>query len=274
MSLDRQPRAASQAARTKMSPPAVEGNNNNKAAKASSTKATKVKSKDDKKKVTHPPYQEMILEAIKADGTRGAASRPVIKKYILAKYSLADTHQFDSLIAAAIRRGADNGSFDLPKGFTGKIKIHTGTATAGGGGGGGSGGGKVKSTSLSGGKENAAPSKVATMTKTPAAAKPTARRALAHKNTSTTGVTAPSAKAKPVGRKANEAGGGSKTGGKKASASVKADTSGKKVKPALTNAKKSAAKPKARGATKDKLVDAAPTKKATKAPAKRVAKKA
>jgi len=36
---------------------------------------------------------------------------------------MSDTNQFDSLIAAAIRRGSENGTFDLPKGFTGKIKI-------------------------------------------------------------------------------------------------------------------------------------------------------
>jgi len=44
-------------------------------------------------------------------------------RYILHRYGMSDTNQFDSLIAAAIRRGSENGTFDLPKGFTGKIKI-------------------------------------------------------------------------------------------------------------------------------------------------------
>ncbi|GAA6021378.1 hypothetical protein JCM11491_004766 [Sporobolomyces phaffii] len=62
-------------------------------------------------------------EAIEEEGDKGAASRPVIKKYILHRYGISDTHQFDSLIATAIRRGSENGTFDLPKGFAGKIKI-------------------------------------------------------------------------------------------------------------------------------------------------------
>ena len=49
--------------------------------------------------------------------------RLVTIRYILHRYGMSDTNQFDSLIAAAIRRGSENGTFDLPKGFTGKIKI-------------------------------------------------------------------------------------------------------------------------------------------------------
>jgi hypothetical protein len=44
-------------------------------------------------------------------------------RYILHRYGINDTHQFDTLIATAIRRGSENGVFELPKGFAGKIKI-------------------------------------------------------------------------------------------------------------------------------------------------------
>ncbi|GAA5838294.1 hypothetical protein JCM5353_006842, partial [Sporobolomyces roseus] len=118
MPTDRQPRAASQAAIKKMSPPAKsdQENNNKSSEQATTSKASRTGR-------PHPTYQEMILEAIEEDGDKGGASRPVIKKWILHRYGMSDTNQFDSLIAAAIRRGSENGTFDLPKGFTGKIKI-------------------------------------------------------------------------------------------------------------------------------------------------------
>ncbi|GAA6047292.1 hypothetical protein JCM3770_001871 [Rhodotorula araucariae] len=75
----------------------------------------------------HPPYAAMITEAIEAEGDkRSGASRPAIKKYLLKTFNLKDTNAFDSNVAAAIRRGYDSGSFDLPKGLGGKVKIGTG----------------------------------------------------------------------------------------------------------------------------------------------------
>ncbi|GAA5908185.1 histone H1 [Sporobolomyces salmoneus] len=76
-----------------------------------------------KAKRAHPTYQDMIIQAIEEVGEKGSASRPVIKKYILNRYGLNDTHQFDGHVATAIRRGHDNGIFDYPKGPSGKIKL-------------------------------------------------------------------------------------------------------------------------------------------------------
>ncbi|GAA6001777.1 hypothetical protein JCM10207_002315 [Rhodosporidiobolus poonsookiae] len=91
--------------------------------------APKAKEPKDKKPrtrnpATHPPYAEMIQEAIENEGdNKGEASRPAIKKYILNNFDIDETGAFDSYIAAAIRRGADNGIFSLPKGPSGKVKL-------------------------------------------------------------------------------------------------------------------------------------------------------
>ncbi|GAA5991099.1 hypothetical protein JCM5350_006662 [Sporobolomyces pararoseus] len=116
MPTDREPRAASTAAAKKLSP-------------QSSTKPLpqvvekKQQTKSSSTKRAHPTYQDMIISAIEEEGDKSGASRPVIKKYIIHRYGMEDTHHFDSQVAAAIRRGHDKGTFELPKGFGGKIKI-------------------------------------------------------------------------------------------------------------------------------------------------------
>ncbi|GAA5835444.1 hypothetical protein JCM3766R1_004788 [Sporobolomyces carnicolor] len=87
--------------------------------------AAAIAKSSNKVKRAHPSYQDMILQAIEEDGDKGLASRQVIKKYLLHRYGLNDTHQFDVQVSAAIRRGRDNGTFLLPKGFSGKIKVAT-----------------------------------------------------------------------------------------------------------------------------------------------------
>ncbi|GAA5944568.1 hypothetical protein JCM10213_008066 [Rhodosporidiobolus nylandii] len=71
-----------------------------------------------------PPPISLTQEAIENEGDeKGAASRPTIKKYILKHYKVSDNNAFDSYIAAAIRRGSDNGTFYLPKGLGGKVRL-------------------------------------------------------------------------------------------------------------------------------------------------------
>ncbi|GAA5949676.1 hypothetical protein JCM3765_002750 [Sporobolomyces pararoseus] len=115
MPTDREPRAASTAAVKKMSPQTT--------TKPLPQVEKKQQTKSSSTKRAHPSYQDMITSAIEEEGDKTGASRPVIKKYIIHRYGIEDTHHFDSQVAAAIRRGHDNGTFELPKGFGGKIKI-------------------------------------------------------------------------------------------------------------------------------------------------------
>ncbi|KAH8915216.1 winged helix DNA-binding domain-containing protein, partial [Atractiella rhizophila] len=81
----------------------------------------------------HPTYQEMILEAIEAEegGTRNGVSRQGIKKYIETTYKIEANASTNNFIAAAIKRGEENGVFTLPKGISGKIKKAPKTSSAG-----------------------------------------------------------------------------------------------------------------------------------------------
>lgn len=45
------------------------------------------------------------------------------RRYILKHFDVEDTSAFSSYVAAAISRGADNGTFELPKGLGGKVKL-------------------------------------------------------------------------------------------------------------------------------------------------------
>ncbi|KAI8971123.1 linker histone H1 and H5 family-domain-containing protein [Pilobolus umbonatus] len=76
-----------------------------------------------KKPVEHPPYEKMIVDAILALKERKGSSRPALKKYILANYSVTAGSHFDSQISNAIKRGAAKKLFSLPKGLSGTIKL-------------------------------------------------------------------------------------------------------------------------------------------------------
>ncbi|GAA5870063.1 hypothetical protein JCM16303_001885 [Sporobolomyces ruberrimus] len=244
MPTDREPRAASTAANKKLSPPRAAEKPKVEKKPAPTSTSTKAATKR-----AHPTYQEMIIQAIEEEGEKGAASRPVIKKYILHRYSLKDTHQFDSLIAAAIRRGSENGTFDLPKGFTGKIKI-----------------GKNKDEHH---KENAAPN--ATTAKKPAKSAGTARTKVLSKKTAAAVKPTKAAKKKTTTKKDSTAAAPKK-------ATAKPSASAKKTAKATPAAKPAAAattsKSRSRGGAKLSPVVDVPSKSSKKTvAAKSVAKK-
>ncbi|KAG2041943.1 hypothetical protein BDR03DRAFT_686224 [Suillus americanus] len=74
---------------------------------------------------THPPWIDMITECITTtpDGTRHGVSRPVIKKFVDSKYHLEMNPLASSQLNRAIHHGADKGTFVLPKGPSGKVKL-------------------------------------------------------------------------------------------------------------------------------------------------------
>ncbi|KAG1826804.1 uncharacterized protein BJ212DRAFT_6373 [Suillus subaureus] len=74
---------------------------------------------------THPPWIDMITECITTtpDGTRHGVSRPTIKKFVDSKYHLEMNPLASSQLNRAIHHGADKGTFVLPKGPSGKVKL-------------------------------------------------------------------------------------------------------------------------------------------------------
>ncbi|KAI8327815.1 hypothetical protein BC941DRAFT_519571 [Chlamydoabsidia padenii] len=89
---------------------------------ATSTSAA-TKAKTASKKAEHPPYEDMIKAAILALKERKGSSRPAIKNYIVANYSVTRGAHFDTQISAAIKRGYNKGLFALPKGPSGTVKL-------------------------------------------------------------------------------------------------------------------------------------------------------
>lgn len=87
--------------------------------KAATTKTTAKRSAP----AEHPPYKEMIKEAILALKDRNGSSRPALKKYIKANYKGVDTDRFDSLFNQALKKGNDSNEFSFPKGPSGTVKL-------------------------------------------------------------------------------------------------------------------------------------------------------
>ncbi|KAI5806354.1 hypothetical protein EDC01DRAFT_626436 [Geopyxis carbonaria] len=98
--------------------------------KATTTKATAKKTSPPE----HPPYKEMVKEAIVALKDRNGSSstphylynlqsRPALKKYIKANYKGVDTDRFDGLFNAAVKKGQENNEFSFPKGPSGTVKL-------------------------------------------------------------------------------------------------------------------------------------------------------
>ncbi|TPX39966.1 hypothetical protein SeLEV6574_g06889 [Synchytrium endobioticum] len=73
----------------------------------------------------HPPFKKMVEEAIIALNERNGSSRQVVKKYVLANYTVKNDAATISNINAAIRKGVDEGVFAQPKGPSGPIKLVT-----------------------------------------------------------------------------------------------------------------------------------------------------
>lgn len=76
-----------------------------------------------KKAAAHPPYLEMVADAIKDIGNRGGASRIAIKKHILANYRLGDTKATNTNINLALRRGLKSETLFTNRFHGGHFKI-------------------------------------------------------------------------------------------------------------------------------------------------------
>ncbi|KAI0318339.1 hypothetical protein OF83DRAFT_1171176 [Amylostereum chailletii] len=75
--------------------------------------------------VTHPSWVDMIKECVIAhpEDARAGVSRPTIKKFVEAKYNLEMTPAATSQLSRAIAHGVERGTFVLPKGPTGRVKL-------------------------------------------------------------------------------------------------------------------------------------------------------
>ncbi|TPX46155.1 hypothetical protein SeLEV6574_g03368 [Synchytrium endobioticum] len=72
-----------------------------------------------------PPLKKMVEEAIIALNERNGSSRQVVKKYVLANYTIKNDATTISNMNAAIRKGVGEGVFAQPKGSSGPIKLVT-----------------------------------------------------------------------------------------------------------------------------------------------------
>jgi len=79
-------------------------------------KKTKASAAIKKTAAPHPPFAELVREAIVETASRDGVSRPAIKKYIGDKYMMEVTPAVITHINTAIARGAEKGDFVLPKG--------------------------------------------------------------------------------------------------------------------------------------------------------------
>lgn len=70
----------------------------------------------------HPPYKEMIREAILSLKERTGSSRQAIKKYITANHNIDET-RFNGQFNLAISRGVEAGDWTQPKGSSGPLKL-------------------------------------------------------------------------------------------------------------------------------------------------------
>ncbi|KAI0807186.1 hypothetical protein C8Q74DRAFT_44270 [Fomes fomentarius] len=72
----------------------------------------------------HPSWKEMIKACIVETKERGGVSRSHIKKYITEKFGVDATTPVNlSHLNRAIANGAEDGTFALPKGPSGKVKL-------------------------------------------------------------------------------------------------------------------------------------------------------
>jgi histone H1/5 len=71
----------------------------------------------------HPPYKDMIKDAIIVLKERNGSSRQAIKKYVLNNNKGIKVSNFDTQFNAAIKRGVLAGDFVQPKGPSGPVKL-------------------------------------------------------------------------------------------------------------------------------------------------------
>jgi len=89
-----------------------------------SKKSAKTSAANKKGSSTHPSFIVMISECIaNSEEARTGVSRPTIKKYLEDKYKLEITPAVTTNINRAITSGEEKGTFTLPKGLSGKVKL-------------------------------------------------------------------------------------------------------------------------------------------------------
>jgi len=71
----------------------------------------------------HPPYKDMIKEAILQLKERNGSSRQAIKKYLSSNFKGIKESHFDNQFNQALRRGVAAGDFTQPKGPSGPVKL-------------------------------------------------------------------------------------------------------------------------------------------------------
>ncbi|KAF9971267.1 hypothetical protein BGZ75_001949, partial [Mortierella antarctica] len=91
------------------------------AAPAKATATKKAKAAAPKKEAEHPPYKEMIINALVHLKERNGSSRQALKKYISGNYKVGDNS--DVHFNGAIKRGVETGEFTQPKGKSGPVKL-------------------------------------------------------------------------------------------------------------------------------------------------------
>lgn len=78
----------------------------------------------------HPPFIDMVKEAIIDSKERTGISRASVKKFLEIKYKIDVNAHVISSLNRAIKTGADKNVFSLPKGPSGKIKLAPKTSDA------------------------------------------------------------------------------------------------------------------------------------------------
>ncbi|KAG0705024.1 hypothetical protein DFH29DRAFT_908482 [Suillus ampliporus] len=193
--------------------------------------ATKSGAKKTRPSPTHPSWVDMIKECIAAnpEDARSGVSRPQIKKYVEEKYNLAIDNAQLTHLSKAITSGAEKGTFVLPKGPSGRVKLPPKTPRA---------------TDTSASKElpKARPAKTATT-------KATTAKATTAKATTAKATTAKATAAKKPAAKAKT----TSTAGKKSAP----------VKKTISTSKRGTAKKAITGTSAPTKAKVAATKKAT-----------
>ena len=105
---------------------AAEENPSAKVKKGAQKKAASAKKESAKKIVEHPPYNEMIRQALVALKERGGSSRQAILKYVMANFKVGgDEHSVNTHLKVALRNGVKSELLKQSKGSgaTGSFRL-------------------------------------------------------------------------------------------------------------------------------------------------------
>ncbi|KAF9466294.1 hypothetical protein BDZ94DRAFT_1251614 [Collybia nuda] len=219
----------------------------------------------------HPTWVDMIKECIVAhpEDARGGVSRPTIKKFVESKYRIELNAASASQLNRAITSGSERGTFLLPKGPSGKVKLAPKARTDAAKENAKPVSKKATTSKVIATKSKAIPTKPVTVKKTPTARPITKAKPVVTKNsrTSTKSAGVPKKNAL-IGKKAPI----KKSGGTRKVAAAK------KVSPKKTSTKKGAVKKTVTGDSKKPGTKTArapvPSHKAKPAPRAKPASKA